>query len=199
MSILHLFAVPRSSPYAITHYSRVSLFVTTNVHQPRLSSCRAVAPRPRPPIAYSVSGVRRFASRKVSKPSKRAEALTELSRDHPDHNKPSPREIPPRWVGIVLLYAALTTITWSGTTLFCLTHRERTPITGRRRFAYFSAPETSRELLSKEAQDAFQEIEKIQSLMGPLSEVVRQVFMKIAAAAGVDDHQWKVYIIPDAV
>lgn len=199
MSTLHLSAVPRSSPYAIKHCSRVSLFVTTNVHQSRLSSCHAVAPRPRrASIAYSVSGVRRFASRKVSKPSKRAEALTVLSRDHHDHNEPSPREIPPRWVGVVLLYAALTTIAWGGTTLFWLTHRERTPVTGRRRFAYFSAPEISRELLSKEAQDAFQELEKIQSLMGPLSELVRKVFMNIAAAAGVDDRQWKVYIIPDA-
>lgn len=208
MSILYRRAVPRSSPYATTHCPSVSLFVTTSIRQPGLLSCHAVAPRPRSPLAYCVLGRRRFASRKLSKPSKRAEklpkpsnraeALTELRRDHHGRIGPSSKEIPPRWVRIVLLYAALTAITWSGTTLFWLTHREKTPVTGRRRFAYFSAPQLSIELLSKEAHEAFQEIEKIQSLIGPLSERVRQVFMSIAAAAGVDDRQWKVYIIPDA-
>lgn len=208
MWILYRHAVPRSSPCAITHCSRISLFVTTNVCQPGLLSCHAVAPRPGSPLAYCVSGRRRFASRKLSKPSKRAEklskppkraeALTKLSRDHHDRIESSSKEIPPRWVRIALLYAAFTAITWSGTTLFWLTHRETTPVTGRRRFAYFGAPQVSTELLSEEAQEAFQEIEKIQSLIAPLSDRVRQVFMKIAAAAGVDDRQWKVYIIPDA-
>lgn len=198
MSIIYRRAIPRSSPYATTHCSSVSLFVTTSIRQPGLLSCHAVAPRPGSPIAYCVSGPRRFASRKLSKPSKRAEALTQLSRDHNDRIEPSSKEIPPRRVRIVLLYAALTAITWSCTTLFWLTHTEKTPVTGRRRFAYFSAPQLSIELLSKEVQEAFQEIEKIQGLIGPLSERVRQVFMNIAAAAGVDDRQWKVYIIPDA-
>lgn len=208
MSILYRHAVPRRLPYTITQCSRVSLFVTTNVRQPGLLSCRAVAPRPGSPLADCVSGRRRFASRKLSKsskraerlskPSKRAEALTELSRDHNDRIKPSSKESPPDWVRIVLLYAAFAVITWSGTTLFWLTHREKAPVTGRRRFAYFSAPQVSIDLLSKEAQEVFQEIEKMQSLIVPLSERVRQVFMNIAAAAGVDDRQWKVYIIPDA-
>lgn len=199
MSIIYRHAVPRSSPYATTHCSSFSLFVTTtSIRQSGLLSCHAVPPRPGSPLTYYVSGRRRFASRKLSKPSKRAEALTELSRDHHDRIEPSSKESPPHWIRSVLLYAALTAITWGGTAIFWLTHREKTPITGRRRFAYFSAPQLSIELLSKEAQEAFQEIEKIQSLIEPLSERVRQVFMNIAAAAGVDDRQWKVYIIPDA-
>lgn len=208
MPILYRHAVPRSPPHAITHSSRISLFVMTNVCQPGLLSYHAVAPRPGSSLAYCVLGRRRFASRilskppkraeKLLKPSKRAEALTGLSRDHHDRIEPSSKETPPHWIRSVLLYAALTAITWSGTTIFLLTHREKTPVTGRRRFAYFSAPQLSIELLSKEAHEAFQEIEKIQSLIWPLSERVRQVFMSIAAAAGVDDRQWKVYIIPDA-
>lgn len=85
-------------------------------------------------------------------------------------------------------------IIWAGTTFFWLKHSEEAPVTGRRRFAYFSAPDSSTVSLPEEV---FQQLEEIQRLVGPISERVRQVFVDIAVAAGVDDREWKVYIIPD--
>ncbi|KAG6355959.1 hypothetical protein INS49_015344 [Diaporthe citri] len=145
-------------------------------------------------LTHSPLGRRYFASRKTARPSKRAEALTALARERYNRDKHSSIGIGPYWAGIAALYAALIVVSWGGTTYFWLTHSEKTPVTGRRRFAYYSVPQSSSEPLSEQV---FSKIEEFQSLIRPQSEKVRQVFMDIAVAAGVDDREWKVYIIPD--
>lgn len=189
MSILYRCAVPKCPPYTVMHYSMPSLFVPTNAHQPAVLIRHAFSLRPGSHLTLSLLGRRQFASRKRAKPSKRAEALTALAREHYNRNKHPSIEIGPAAV----LYAALTVITWGGATFFWLTHLEKTPVTGRRRFAHFSAPQFSSDPVSEEA---FEKMEKFQSLIRPQSETVRQVFTNIAVAAGVDDRDWKVYIVP---
>lgn len=197
MSILSRYAVQRGPPYTFPHCSRQFLSVPTNVYQPGLLGFHTFTLHRGSPLAYSVLGRQSFSSRKISKPPKRAEALKPPRRECHDHNKLSSKEIGPFWAGVAVFYAAFTVITWCGASLLCLTLSEKTSVTGRRRFAYFSAPSTSGETLSKELKPAFDELEEIQSLFGPLSSKVRQVFMDIAVAAGLDDREWKVYIIPN--
>lgn len=198
MSILSRCAVRWGPSHTLqsTHCSRPFLLVPTNVHQPAVLGCHTVARRHGSPLAYLVWGRQGFSSRKIPRPSKQADALKTLRRERQDRNKPSLKGIGPVWARIAVFYAALTVILWGGATLSCLTLSEKTPVTGRRRFAYFSAPSPSGGPHSEEVKEALEQIEGLQGLFGPLPSMVRKVFMDIAVAAGVDDREWKVYIIP---
>ncbi|KAL2286598.1 hypothetical protein FJTKL_06599 [Diaporthe vaccinii] len=189
MSILYRCAVPRCPLYTITHHGRLFRSVPTNAHQPAVLIRLDFSFRAGSHLTQSLLGRRHFASRKIAKPSNRTEALTALARELYNYNKHPSIEI-----GLgARLYAAFVVITWGGATFFWLTHSEKTPVTGRRRFAYFSAPQSPSDPLLEEA---LEKLEKYQSLIRPQSEMVRQVFRDIAVAAGVDDREWKVYIIP---
>lgn len=193
MSIFCRCAVPRCLPSSIPHHLGLPLSAPTTSRQPGVLICHALSLRPGSPLTHSLLGRRRYASRKTVKPTKRAEELTALGRERHNRNKHSSIKTRPEWVGIAATYAALIVICWSGTTYYWSTHLEKTPVTGRLRFADSSAPQSSSESLPEEA---LEQLEQIQSLIGPLSQKVRQVFMNIAVAAGVDDREWKVYIIP---
>lgn len=186
MLIPYRCAVLRCPPY--TH-GRLFRSVPMNAHQPAVLIRLSFSLRPGSHLTHSLLSRRHFASRKIAKPSKRAEVLTALARERYNHNKHPSIEIGP----FGLLYAAFIITTWGGAIFFWLTHSEKAPVTGRRRFAYFSAPQSSSDPLLEEA---FEQLEKFQSLIRPQSEKVRQVFRDIAVAAGVDDREWKVYIIP---
>lgn len=190
MSILYRCVVPRCVPSTITHHWGLFRTVPTNAHQPAVLIRHVFSLRPGSHLTHtSLLGRRHFASRKIARASKRAKALTALARERYNRDKHPSLEFRP---GIVL-YAAFIVITWGGATFFWLTHSEKTPVTGRRRFAYFSAPQSSSDPL---AEEAFKKIDELQSVIRPQSEKVRQIFMDIAAAAGVDDREWKVYLIP---
>lgn len=213
MSLFYRCAVQRSSRYATMHCSRRSLSLPTNVHQLGLLRLHAFSLRTESPPTYGVMGRRCFASKKIyvlkpsrkiyvpkpsrktPKPSARAEALAAPSREQFDRNKDSSNDIDSTWVGVAAIYAVLLVITWGGTTVYWLRLIEEAPITGRRRFAYYSVPASSSKVLPDEV---VQQVEEIQRQIGPLSAKVRQVFRNIAVAAGVDDREWKVYTIPDS-
>lgn len=223
MSFLYRCAVPRGPLDATARCSRHFSPVTTSVYQPRLLSCHAFPLCPRSPFTGTLSllGHRRFASSKTPKHGKKptrppkfsnkpklpeqAEALAARSRERyyaHKHSleKHSLKDVSPFWTRIICLYAALAVIWWGDTVWFHLRHSEDTPVTGRRRFAHFRDPQILSSLSSSELEEigeAFQEIEEIQRQMGPLPEQVRKVFMKIAVAAGLDDREWRVYIVPD--
>lgn len=203
MSILFRCAVQRRSLCTIEHSSKPLLPVPLGVHQPGLSRFHGFFWRPSSPLAHIILGRRHFASIRIpSRPCKHPSRPPKPSKilKPPEPSKPAealtddlPIDIKPEWVAIAVIYAALTVITWVGTTFFWWRYLEETPVTGRRRFVYFSAPPYSDESISEEH---FRELEEIQRRMGPLSEKARKVFKDIAMAAGVDDREWKVYIIP---
>lgn len=223
MSFFYRCAVPRGPLDATAHCSKHFSSVTTSVYQPRLLSSHAFPSGPRSPFTGTPSllGHRRFASSKTpkhvripkptrpTKPSKipklseQAEALTARSRERYERNygnKHSVKDISPFWTRILWLYAALTVIWWGDTVWFQMRHSEDTPVTGRRRFAHFRDPHSLSSLSPSELEElgeAFQELEGIQGRLGPLPEHVRKVFMNIAVAAGLEDREWKVYVLPD--
>lgn len=223
MSFLYRCAVPRGPLDATARCSRHFSSATTSVYQPRLLSCHAFPLCPRSPFTgtLSILGHRRFASSKtpkhwkkptrppkfskIPKLSEQAEALAARSRERYYDNKyslekHSLKDVSPFWTRIMCLYAALAVIWWGDTAWFQLRHSEDTPVTGRRRFAHFRDPQ-SLSFLSpsdlEKLEEGFQELEEVQVRLGPLPARVREVFMNIAVAAGLEDREWKIYVIPD--
>lgn len=204
-------AVKRGPLGPIARSSRLIWPVPLNVHQPGLPPCHGFFWCPNLPLCHAVFGRGHTTSRRKPKPPKpsrppkpskilkppgpsnRQDTLTDLIRERYERNKNSSIKTEPKWAGLAVFYAAFAVVTWAGTTFFWLTHSEETPVTGRRRFAHFSAPPSSDDLFPEEN---FQKLEEIQRRIGPLSEKARKVLKNIAAAAGVDDREWKVYIVP---